>query len=63
MYQIPRRELLKGGAALTAAALLNASRTDAYSGRPGEAVIRWLDQPTKIPIRQGFIPALIDQNP
>src|SRR6476646_5356237 len=46
MYDIPRREfIIKGSAALTAVALINSSRAYAYPGRPGEAVIPWLDQP------------------
>ena len=46
MQDIPRREfLINGGAALTAIALLHASRAYAYPSRPGEMVIPWLDQP------------------
>jgi DMSO/TMAO reductase YedYZ molybdopterin-dependent catalytic subunit len=46
MQDIPRREfILKGGAALTAMALLRTSAALAYPGRPGERVIPWTDQP------------------
>jgi DMSO/TMAO reductase YedYZ molybdopterin-dependent catalytic subunit len=50
MHDIPRREfIINGSAALTAMALFHASRAYAYPGRPGEAVIPWLDQPTENP--------------
>jgi len=45
MQEIPRREfIVKGGAALAAVAILNASRAHAYPARAGETVIPWLDQ-------------------
>ena len=52
MHPIPRREfIVSGGAALTALALLNASRAFAYTSRPGESVVPWLDElpPNPVP--------------
>jgi DMSO/TMAO reductase YedYZ molybdopterin-dependent catalytic subunit len=45
MHDIPRREFIAGGAALTATAILHAARAHAYPSRPGEVVIPWIDQP------------------
>src|SRR3954452_19066278 len=59
MYGIQRREFIKGGTALTAVALLHASRAYAYPGRPGEAVIPWLDQPTANPDPVGIQAQLV----
>ena len=48
---IPRRDfIIKGGAAITAIALLNASRAYAFPSRPGEIVIPWLDQMPPNPV-------------
>ena len=52
MHPIPRREfIVSGGTALTALALLNASRAFAYTSRPGESVVPWLDElpPNPVP--------------
>lgn len=55
MYEIPRREfIINGSAALTAVALLHASRAYAYPSRPGDAVVPWLDQPTENPNKVGI---------
>ncbi len=60
MHDIPRRELLiNGSAALTALALLNASRAYAYPSRPGETIIRWLDQPAENPDPVGIQTQLV----
>ena len=59
MYGIQRREFIKGGTALTAMALLHASRAYAYPGRPGEAVIPWLDQPIANPDPVGIQAQLV----
>ena len=60
MHDIPRRDfIIKGGAALTAVALLHASRAYAYPGRPGETVVRWLDQPTENPDPVGIQKQLV----
>jgi DMSO/TMAO reductase YedYZ molybdopterin-dependent catalytic subunit len=60
MYEIPRREfIINGSAALTAAALLHASRAYAYPSRPGEAVVPWLDQPTENPNKVGIQTQLV----
>jgi DMSO/TMAO reductase YedYZ molybdopterin-dependent catalytic subunit len=60
MNNIPRREfIINGGAALTAIALLNASRADAYPSRPGESVLPWLDQPTENPDPVGIQTQLV----
>jgi DMSO/TMAO reductase YedYZ molybdopterin-dependent catalytic subunit len=57
---IPRREfIIGGGAALTALALLNASRVYAYPNRPGEVVVPWLDQPTESPDPVGIQTQLV----
>ena len=60
MHDIPRREfLINGSVALTALALLDASRAYAYPSRPGESVIRWLDQPTENPDPVGIQTQLV----
>lgn len=46
MNDIPRRQfIINGGAAVTAAALLSATRAQAFPERAGEVVVPWLDQP------------------
>ena len=63
MHDIPRREfLINGSVALTALALLNASRAYAYPSRPGEAIIHWLDQPTENPDPVGIQTQLVWEN-
>ncbi len=60
MYEIPRREfIINGSAALTAVALLHASRAYAYPSRPGDAVVPWLDQPTENPNKVGIQTQLV----
>ena len=60
MHAIPRREfIISGSAALTAMALLRTSRAYAYPGRPGEAVVRWLDQPAENPDPVGIQTQLV----
>jgi DMSO/TMAO reductase YedYZ molybdopterin-dependent catalytic subunit len=59
MYGIQRREFIKGGTALTAVALFHASGAYAYPGRPGEAGIPWLDQPTANPDPVGIQAQLV----
>lgn len=60
MHDIPRREfIINGGAALTAIALLHATRAYAYPSRPGEAVIAWLDQPAENPDPVGIQTQLV----
>ena len=52
MHPIPRREFVVSGVtALTALALLNASRAYAYPSRPDESVVPWLDElpPNPVP--------------
>jgi DMSO/TMAO reductase YedYZ molybdopterin-dependent catalytic subunit len=63
MRDIPRREfIINGGAAVTAMALLNASRAFAYPERPGESVVPWLDQPTENPDPVGIQTQLVWEN-
>ena len=63
MHDIPRRQfLINGSVALTALALLEASRAYAFPSRPGEAIIRWLDQPTENPDPVGIQTQLIWEN-
>ncbi len=46
MRDIPRRQfIINGGAAVTAAVLLSATRAHAFPERSGEVVVPWLDQP------------------
>lgn len=60
VHDIPRRDfIIKGGAALTAVALLHASRAYAYPSRPGETVVPWLDQPTENPDPVGIQTQLV----
>jgi DMSO/TMAO reductase YedYZ molybdopterin-dependent catalytic subunit len=63
MHDIPRRQfLINGSVALTALALLEASRAYAFPSRPGEAIIRWLDQPTENPDPVGIQTQLVWEN-
>jgi DMSO/TMAO reductase YedYZ molybdopterin-dependent catalytic subunit len=63
MHDIPRRQfLINGSVALTALALLEASRAYAFPSRPGESVVRWLDQPTENPDPVGIQTQLIWEN-
>jgi DMSO/TMAO reductase YedYZ molybdopterin-dependent catalytic subunit len=63
MHDIPRRQfLINGSVALTALALLEASRAYAFPSRPGESVVRWLDQPTENPDPVGIRTQLIWEN-
>src|SRR6187431_763808 len=60
MHDMPRRELIvKSGAALTAMALIQASRAYAFPSRSGEAVIPWLDQPAPNPDPVGIQSQLV----
>ena len=60
VHDIPRRDfIIKGGAAITAIALLHASRAYAYPSRPGETVVPWLDQPTENPDPVGIQTQLV----
>jgi DMSO/TMAO reductase YedYZ molybdopterin-dependent catalytic subunit len=54
MSDVPRRGFVAGGAALVAGALLARSSrlAGAFSTKPGEVVIPWLDQPPENPIPQ-----------
>lgn len=51
MPHLQRRELIQGSAALAAIAALHASRAYAFPTRPGEEVVKWLDQlpPNPVP--------------
>jgi DMSO/TMAO reductase YedYZ molybdopterin-dependent catalytic subunit len=63
MHDIPRRQfLINGSVALTALALLEASRAYAFPSRPGESVVRWLDQPTENPDPVGIQTQLVWEN-
>ena len=61
MQELPRREFIinGGAAALTAMALLNASKAFAFPARAGEAVVPWLDQPTENPDPVGIQTQLV----
>lgn len=50
MFHLPRRDFIKGGAALAALAAFQSSFAHAFPGRPGETVIPWLDQPAPNPV-------------
>ncbi|WP_184871858.1 sulfite oxidase [Mesorhizobium sangaii] len=51
MPHLQRRELIQGSVALAAIAALHASRAYAFPTRPGEEVVKWLDQlpPNPVP--------------
>lgn len=50
MFHLPRRDFIKGGAALAALAAFQSSFAHAFPSRPGETVIPWLDQPAPNPV-------------
>src|SRR6266508_962580 len=51
MFDIPRRDfIVKGGAAIGAAALFHARLAHAFPSAPGETVVPWLDQPPENPV-------------
>ena len=53
MLDLTRRDMMLGSSAAFAAyAILRASRAGAFPSRPGETVIRWLDQPAENPVPQ-----------
>ena len=51
MPHLQRRELIQGSVAVAAIAALHASRAYAFPTRPGEEVVKWLDQlpPNPVP--------------
>ena len=50
MFNLPRRDFIKGGAALAALAVFQSRFARAFPSRPGETVIPWLDQPAPNPV-------------
>jgi DMSO/TMAO reductase YedYZ molybdopterin-dependent catalytic subunit len=59
MFHLPRRDFIKGGAALAALAVFQSRFAHAFPSRPGETVIPWLDQPAPNPDPVGIQTQLV----
>jgi DMSO/TMAO reductase YedYZ molybdopterin-dependent catalytic subunit len=59
MFCLPRRDFIKGSAALAALAVFQSRFAHAFPSRPGETVIPWLDQPAPNPDPVGIQTQLV----